>query len=233
MRNRSRKKLARPNGNSHLPDLDHAKAGVLSTLGSPDAQRCYRFAIEDVIGWYCSEPRLGFNRAAVLGHRLELESRHLATSTINLRPAAVRRLAYEAADTGLLSPESAASIRRVKGARQLGVRLGNWLTADEANSLLDAPDVGTIRGKRSRVILALSLTCGLRRSELARLTMEHLQRRETHWAIVDLVGKAGHIRTVPVPDWVKAAVDDWTVAARVSSGRIFRCVNKSGSVWGK
>jgi integrase len=199
-----------------------ALACVLSTLGSPDAQRCYRFAIEDFIGWYCSEPRLGFNRAAVLGYRLELESRHLASSSINLR------LAYEAADTGLLSPESAASIRRVKGARQLGVRLGNWLTADEAKALLDAPDVGTIRSKRSRAILALCLTCGLRRSELAHLTMEHLQKREGHWAMVDLVGKAGHIRTVPVPDWVKAAVADWTVAARVSSGRIFRCVNKSG-----
>jgi len=212
--------------------LDHAKASVLSTLSSSNAQRCYRFAIEDFIAWYCSKPRLGFNKAAVLGYRLELESRHLAPSTINLRLAAVRRLAYEAADTGLMSPESAASIRRVKGARQLGVRLGNWLTADEAKALLGAADIETIRGKRSRAILALCLTCGLRRSELARLTMEHLQRRENHWAIVDLIGKGGHIRTIPVPEWVKAAVDDWAAAAGVSGGRIFRCVNKSGSVWG-
>jgi site-specific recombinase XerD len=144
----------------------------------------------------------------------------------------VRRLAYEAADTGLMSPESAAGIRRVKGARQLGVRLGNWLTADEAKALLNAPDVSTVRGKRSRAILALSLTCGLRRSELSHLTMENLQRREEHWALVDLIGKGGHVRTIPVPDWVKAAVYDWTAAAGVSSGRIFRCVNKSGSVWG-
>jgi len=56
MRNRSRKNLARPNGN--LPDLDHAKTAVLSTLSSPDSQRCYRFAIEDSVVWYCSEPRL-------------------------------------------------------------------------------------------------------------------------------------------------------------------------------
>ena len=65
----------------------------------------------------------------------------------------MRRLAYEAADTGLMSPESAASIRRVKGARQLGVRLGNWLTAGEAKALLGAAGIGTIRGKRSRAIL--------------------------------------------------------------------------------
>jgi site-specific recombinase XerD len=232
MKRNSAKKPARLNGSFCFPDLDHAKTAVLSTLSSSDSQRSYRFAIDDFIGWYCSEPRLGFNKAAVLGYRLELQSRHLASSTINLRLAAVRRLAYEAADTGLMSPESAAGIRRVKGARQLGVRLGNWLTADEAKALLDAPDVGAIRGKRSRAILALCLTCGLRRSELAHLTMEHLQRREDHWAIVDLVGKGGHIRTVPVPDWVKIAVDGWTAAAGVSTGRIFRCVNKSGSVWG-
>jgi hypothetical protein len=121
--------------------LDHAKTTILSTLSSPDSQRCYRFAIDDFIGWYCSEPRLGFNKAAVLGYRLELESLHLAASTINVRLAAVCRLAYEAADTGLMSPESAAGIQRVKGARQLGVRLGNWLSAEEARALLDAPDV--------------------------------------------------------------------------------------------
>ena len=65
------------------------------------------------------------------------------------------------------------------------------MSADEARALLGVADLGTIRGKSSRAIVALCLTCGLRRSELARLTMEHLQRRENHWAIVDLVGKAG------------------------------------------
>jgi len=94
-------------------------------LSSPDAQRCCRFAIEDFISWYCSKPRLGFKKAAVLGYRPELESHHPAASTINLRLAAVRRLAYEADDAGLMSPKSAAGICRLKGAKQLGVRLGN------------------------------------------------------------------------------------------------------------
>lgn len=120
-RNRS-KQPSGSNGALRLPDLDYAKAGVLSTLSSPNAQRCYRFAMDDFIDWYCSQPRLDFSKAAVLGYRLALESRRLASSTINLRLAAVRRLASEAADTGLMSPESAASIRRVKGARELGVR---------------------------------------------------------------------------------------------------------------
>jgi site-specific recombinase XerD len=227
-----KKKLARPKRILRLPDLDHAKIAVLKTLSSPDSQRSYRFAIDDFIAWYCSEPRLALNKTVVLRYKLQLEARHLAASTVNLRLAAVRRLAYEAADTGLLSPELAAGIRRVKGAKKLGVRLGNWLTSNDAKALLDSADVQTVRGKRSRGILAVCVGCGLRRSELAHLTVEHLQRMEDHWAIVDLIGKGGHIRTVPVPNWVKSALDVWMEAAGISSGRVFRCVNKSGLVWG-
>ena len=86
-----------------LPDLDYAKVAVLNTLGSPESKRAYQFAIEDFVIWYCSEPRLAFSKTVVLRYRLELEARQLAPATINLRLAAVRRLAYEAADTGVLS----------------------------------------------------------------------------------------------------------------------------------
>src|SRR5712664_980838 len=132
-----------------LPDLDHAKTAVLNTLGSPDSERSYRFAIDDFIAWYCSEPRLAFNKTVVLRYRLQLEARHLSASTINVRLAAVRRLAYEAADSGLLSPELAASIRRVKGPKKLGVRLGNWLTAKQGMALLSIPTENSVRGKRA------------------------------------------------------------------------------------
>jgi integrase len=166
-----------------LPDLDHAKLSVLNTLGSPDSQRAYRFAIEDFITWYCSEPRIAFNKTVVLRYRIQLEAKHLAPATINLRLAAVRRLAYEAADVGLLSPELAASIRRVKGAKRIGLRLGNWLSAEQARQLIASPDQSTVIGKRDYAILAVLLGCGLRRSEAGRLTVEHFQRRDDHWAI--------------------------------------------------
>jgi site-specific recombinase XerD len=215
-----------------LPDLDHSKTAVLNTLSSPDSQRAYRFAIDDFVAWYCSEPRLAFNKTVVLRYRLQLEARRLSPSTINLRLAAVRRLAFEAADSGLLSPELAAGIRRVKGAKKLGIRLGNWLTACQARALLDAPNMESVRGKRDRAMLALLLGCGLRRSELVHLTLENLQQRENRWVIVDLVGKGGHIRTVPVPAWVKSAIDQWMAASNLRAGRLFRCVSKIGSVWG-
>src|SRR5580693_4078217 len=122
-----------------LPDLEHAKAAVLNGLNSANAKRGYRHAIDEFVDWYCSEPRLALNRIVVLRYRSHLESRQLAPGTVNLRLGAVRRLAYEAADCGLLSADLAAGIRRVKGVKKLGVRIGNWLTADEAITLWKAP----------------------------------------------------------------------------------------------
>lgn len=124
-----------------LPDLDFAKSAVLNTLRSPESKRSYRFAIDDLVAWYCSEPRIAFNKTVVLRYRLELESRRPSSSTINLRLAAVRRLAYEAADTGLLGRELAAGIRRVKGAKRVGIRLGNWLNAEQVKELLRSPNL--------------------------------------------------------------------------------------------
>src|SRR6202022_3631175 len=106
---------------------------------SPESQRSYQHSIDEFVLWYCSEPRLSFNKTVVTRYRIHLEGRQLAPGTINVRLAAVRRLAYEAADSGLLSPELAAGIRRVKGARKLGVRLGNWLSVDQCRRLLQAP----------------------------------------------------------------------------------------------
>jgi site-specific recombinase XerD len=200
-----------------LPDLEHAKTAVLNSLTSPDAQRGYRHAIDEFVDWYCSEPRLAFNRIVVLRYRSHLESRELAPGTINLRLGAVRRLAYEAADCGLLSADLAGGIRRVKGVKKLGMRLGNWLTPEQGHALWQAPDRRRLKGKRDRALLALLLACGLRRHEAVALRLDNLQRREEHWAIVDLVGKGGHVRTVPVPDWVRNELDDWLVAAEVHS----------------
>ena len=234
MRSKSKKrKQVRRKTKLGLPDLDHAKAAVLASLHSPEAQRSYRHAIHEFVGWYCSEPLLSFKKTVVTRYRIHLEDCRLAPGSTNVRLAAVRRLADEAAEAGLLSPELAAGIRRVKGSKRLGVRLGNWLTAEQARSLWQLPSAGTLKSKRDRAILAVLLGCGLRRRELSDLTLDHLQRREEHWAIMDLVGKGRHIRTVPVPDWVKRTIDDWLTEAGVTNGRLFRRVCRAGTVWGE
>ena len=108
----------------------------------------HRHAIDEFVEWYCSEPRLSFNRSVVLRYRIHLEDRKLAPGTVNLRLGAVRRLAYEASDCGLLSADLAAGIRRVKGMKKISVRLGNWLRPDQAVALLEAQDFETVKVKR-------------------------------------------------------------------------------------
>jgi len=229
---KSQKKSRCPRKVLRIPDLEQSKHTVLNSLPAEASQESYGHEIDEFISWYCSEPRLAFNRTVVLRYRFFLEQRNLAPSTINVRLAAVRRLAYEAADTGLLSPELAAGIARVKGAKRLGVRIGNWLTVEQGNALLRASCLDTMRGKRDRAILALLLGCGLRRAETVGIRMEDLQLREEHWVIADLVGNGRHIRTVPMPAWVKRAIDEWTDRAGITEGRAFRRVNRLGAVWG-
>ena len=230
------KKRVKPNYRRRvlrIPDLDHCKVAVLNSLSSPASRRVYEYAIEQFTAWYCSEPRLAFNRIVVVRYRMHMESRGLAASTINQHLAAVRRLAHEAADSGLLSPELAAGISRVKGAKQLGFRSGNWLTAEQSSSVLKQANGNSLRAQRDYAMLARLFGCGFRRSELVGLRLDNPQMRQGHWAVVDLIGKGGHIRTVPVPGWVKVALDDWTEAAGVTQGRIFRAVARNGKVWGK
>ena len=82
-------------------DLEHSKSAVLNSVTAQSSQRSYDHAIREFIDWYCSEPRLAFKKTVVTRYRISLEQAHYASSTINLRLAAVRRLAYEAADCGL------------------------------------------------------------------------------------------------------------------------------------
>src|SRR5499427_9092306 len=145
-------KRRKPKAILRLPDLEQSKNAVLYSLGAASSRESYRHAIDEFIGWYCSEPRLAFNRTVVLRYRFFLEQNNLAPSTINVRLAAVRRLAYEASDTGLLSSELAAGIRRVKGAKRLGIRIGNWLTGDQSRAIFQSPLPESLRGKRDRAV---------------------------------------------------------------------------------
>ena len=195
---------------------------VLDSLSSPNSRRAYGQALEHFFAWYHAEPRGVFNRALIQAYRAHTESERLAPSTINVRLAALRKLASEAAENGMLDRSVAQSITSLKGARQGGVRAGNWLTPDQARRLLDQPNPSTPQGKRDRAILALLVCCGLRRTELADLQPRDLARREGRWVIVDLKGKGSRLRTIPVPASVKSAIDDWTRASGITEGPIFR-----------
>src|SRR6202166_4365604 len=209
------------------------KTLVLDSVSSPITKRVYNMALDEFMAWFQQAPRPGFTKATVSAWRVSLEDRRLGSSSIIIRMSAIRKLAAEAADNGMLAPELAAGISRVKSAKTQGIRVGNWLSLRQAQALLSAPDIAMLRGLRDRAILAVLLGCGLRRSEVAALTFAHVQQRDGRWCIVDLLGKHGRIRTAPMPAWVKVAIDAWTSARDLAGGYVFRPVNRAGSVIGE
>jgi site-specific recombinase XerD len=211
-------------------DWRRLKALVLDSVSSPITKRVYNLGLDEFFAWYSSEPRAGLTKATVSAWRVTLEGRRLGSVSINVRITAVRKLAVEAADNGLLAPELAAGISRVKGAKSIGVRMGNWLSLRQAQALLNTPDIATKKGLRDRAMLAVLLGCGLRRSKVAALTLRHIQQRDSRWCIVDLIGKQGRVRTIPMPTWVKVAIDAWTSAAAFDEGHLFRPVDRGDHV---
>lgn len=213
--------------------LERVKSLVLDSVRSPHTRRAYDRVLSEFLAWCLATEADGFTKATVQSYRSELETRGLSASAVNVQLAAVRKLAAEAADNGMLAPELAAGIAKVPGARSEGPRAGNWLTREQASRLLALPDSQTLKGKRDRAILGLLLGCGLRRDELVRLTFEEIQQREGRWVIIDILGKGRRRRTIPVPSWVKVWIDEWITAAGLTDGCVFRAINKSGRVYGE
>jgi len=205
---------------------------VLDSVSSPITKRVYNMALDEFFTWYDAEPRGGFTKATVSAWRVSLEERKLGSSSIIVRMSAIRKLAVEAMDNGLLAPDLAAGIQRVKSAKSIGVRMGNWLSQKQGQTLLNTPDISTLKGLRDRAIIAVLLGCGLRRSEVAALTMSHIQQRDGRWVILDLVSKHKRVRTVPMPTWVKVAIDAWTGRAGVADGFVFRPVHRGDELQG-
>jgi integrase len=213
-------------------EWDRLKQMVLDSVSSPITKRVYNMALDEFLAWFRQAPRPGFTKATVSAWRVSLEERRLGSSSIIIRRSAIRKLAAEAADNGILAPELAAGIARVKSAKSVGIRMGNWLSARQAQQLLNAPDATNLRGLRDRAIIAVLLGCGLRRSEVATLTFAHIQQRDGRWCIVDLIGKHGRIRTTPMPNWVKVAIDAWTAPAGLAEDHVFRPVLRGDRVCG-
>jgi len=217
----------------HEQGLEQLKQLVTDSLTSLNSRVAYDKALTDFLAWYQSTGQRGLIKATVAEYKTYLQGLGYAPSTINQRLSAIRKLAIEAADNGLMDAQLANGVARVKGVKSSGVRTGNWLTKDQAQRLLDVPDITTLKGLRDRAILAVMLGAGLRRSEVAALTFEHIQQREGRWVIVDLIGKGKRVRTVPIPSWAKQAIDEWTQTAGISEGRIFRAVNKGDRLAGE
>lgn len=195
------------------------------------SKRAYELALSEFLAWYAANGKKQLDKATVQYYKTILSNRGLSAATVNLRLSAIRKLVQEAADNGIIDQMLANGIARVKGVKAQGVRAGNWLTLDQAQALINAPDITTLKGLRDQAILTVLLGCGLRRAELAALTFDHIQQRDGRWVIVDITGKGGRIRTVPMPSWAKAAVDAWALALGWSAGQVFYSFRKGDHLY--
>jgi len=205
---------------------------VTDSLTSEYSRVMYAHALNDFWAWYDGNGRPALTKAVVNRYKVHLQAQDFAPSTINQRLSAIRKFASEASDNGLMPNDIAQGIAKVEGVRTAGVRTGNWLTSSQAQDLLDAPDVSTLKGVRDRAILALMLGGGFRRSEVAGLDFDNIQQRDGRWVVVNLLGKGNRVRSVPIPSWTKHAIDVWASQAGISSGRVFRSINRGGNLSG-
>lgn len=208
------------------------RALVIDSVASPHSRRAYGKALDEFFAWTREFGQGGFTRETVQRYRTHIEARGLAPSSANIQLTAVKKLAREAAANGLIPFELAHSIGGIKGSRQKGRRLGAWLTLDQTHELLRAPVGDSLRSRRDRALLAVLIGCGLRRAELATLTVAHVQQREGRWVLVDIAGKGSRIRSVPMPSWAKAAIDVWLEASAIAEGRLFRSLPQKREIGG-
>ncbi len=191
--------------------------------------RSYAKAFDDLLALVA---RTGqpISRQLFQQYRAEMVDAGLGGSTINVRLSGVRKLVTEARENGLVDPSAAGRILSVPNVPAQGVRLGQWLTVEQTRDLLAVPDRSRLKGKRDHAILAVLIQTALRREEASHLDMSHLQMREGRWVLADIRGKRGRVRTMALPAGAKAAIDDWTGAAGITSGPVFRRLTKSGRV---
>ena len=213
--------------------LDAVVSVVSDAMQSQESKRAYSRALRDFMAWYSEQGEPVLNKATVQKYLSCLRDAGMSAASINQRRAAINKLVTEAADNQAIPEQAANGILRIKGERQEGSKIGNWLTKEQAQALLNSPDTNTLKGLRDRAILAVAFGAGLRRSEIARLDFADIQMRDARWLLVDIVGKRNKTRSVPLPSWSKQAIDEYSEAAGISDGKVFRRINKGDNLAGQ
>lgn len=165
----------------------------------------------------------GFDRdltaAGIQSYVAERRDGGFAPSTVNLHLAALKHLARQRAPV-----EELPKIEAIKSIPVRGVRMGTWLSTEQVSALLARHPGDQLAETRDRCILALLTGAALRRAELASLTCGHVQTLNGRCVLLDLVGKGGRVRTVPLPSWATAPLYEWLDAAGIKTGPVLRRV---------
>src|SRR5258705_4109066 len=148
----------------HQFSLDAVGERLIASLENPVTRAMYGKAIRDFLTWYGERSIEALTRSALETYRAHLIGLKYSPSTVNQRLSAIRKLLLQAGDEGLMPAATALIATRVSGVRKRGVRVGKWLSPEQAEELVNAPDPGSLKGLRDRAILALLVGCGLRRA---------------------------------------------------------------------
>lgn len=183
--------------------IPHAAEAAVSGLASPHSRRVYAAQIAKFL-----ESAYPISRTGVQSWVRDLRTKGKKSSVTNQSLSAVKLLVRELAERDLLDRTTLHAIESIKGDRQKGVRVGRWLTLEEAKEILTLPEGEN--EERDRALLSLLLGCGLRRAEIVNLTWGHVGYRWGRMALVDFVGKGNRIRTVAVPKWVEDAINEYS-----------------------
>jgi site-specific recombinase XerC len=179
-------------------------AGIaVLTLNSPHSRTAYSAAISRFI-----ESGHPITRTGVLQWLDDMRQCGKGTVTLNIHLQAVRLLARECYERGLVDAETISSLERIKSLSRTGQRAGNWLELPAVKLLLQAAHGGE-HGVRNRALVACMIGCGLRRSEVVSLDWSQWQKRQGRWCWIDVLGKGQKLRTVPCPNWVAGFVEEW------------------------
>jgi site-specific recombinase XerD len=215
------------------PSMDQFKAFSMQVLGrieNASTRGMYRKGLTDFLTWWGEQGDLPLDRTLVQAHVGHLVRSKYSSATINQRLAAIRKVAGDAAERSLLDLGTAAEVIRIGGIRRVPVWNKRSLDAEQTEALINAPEPSSTKGLRDRALLALLVGCALRRSEVVRVLVENIKRRNGRWVLIDVVGRRDRIRTVAVPQWTKIALDKWLQRANLQRGPIFPAVDRSGTL---
>jgi integrase/recombinase XerD len=179
---------------------------ALATCTSDNTRRVYRLRLR-----YYLASQLPFNREGIAAHLAQLRQEGKSECVTMLAMAAIKKLAKEAEIRHLISYDEYRQITDLSGGKVQRQKTGMWLTVSEVEDLLTLPDRSTYYGKRDAAILCALVGTGLRRDELLHLNWDQYQSREGRMCLVNVRGKGGKLRTVPVPLWAQSDIDVWQV----------------------
>lgn len=211
-------------------DFDPIIDMVVNACESRSTRTRYATKLRVFMQFWDINGRPPFDRQFVMKYVNQMRSENFPGFAINQSLSAVKKLAKEAQYAGLISSEVQRGIDDIPGVKILGTKQGSRLTEAEILALLRLPRRGTVTGKRDLVVLELLFYAGLRREEVALVRMEHVNRIEGRPALVNLYGKGGRVRTVPIPEFLLEHIQEWVDAAGITEGHICRNITRHGHI---